>query len=309
MGKAKKPKPKVEPTEATEGEGEPHDEEIISLSNKGEAEQVEERWEEVVEHSLSAVRSRTGRDTKTMDEVFDKPTLMTLYKMISNGFLENLDYPISTGKEANVFHAKSPGDRSICVKIYRVNTATFHDMLPYIMGDPRFSGLKRDKRNLVQAWAQKEYRNLGRMLEAGARVPEPIACQENVLLMEFVGSEEHPGRLLKDTPPQTQEDAKRIHDRLLSDYVKMVRNAGLVHADFSEFNVLLDEKGEPVIIDCGQAVLTTHPMADEFIRRDANNFCRYFRKFGVKTTPEQFLKKCRWRQDDPAPPESREAKS
>lgn len=275
------------------------EEDVVSLSTRDEKEQMEERWEEVVERSLSAVRSRTGRDTKTMDEVFDKSTLMTLYKFISNGLLDSLDYPISTGKEANVFHAMSPGAQAICVKIYRINTATFHDILPYIMGDPRFQGLKRDKRSLVHAWAQKEYRNLGRMLEAGARVPEPLACQGNVLLMEFVGSAEHPGRLLKDEPPQSERDAKRIHDRLLADYVKIVRAAGLVHADFSEFNVLLSPERDPVIIDCGQAVLTTHPMADEFIRRDAQNFCRYWKKFGLTTTPEQFLKKCKWGQEDP----------
>jgi len=297
MAKRKAPTPADEALDLEDEEGTGED--TVSLATPNEREQFEERWEEVVERSVSAVRSRTGRDTKTMDEVFDKPTLMTLYKLISNGLLESLDYPISTGKEANVFHATSPGEQAVCVKIYRINTSTFHDMLPYIMGDPRFQGLKRDKRNLVQAWAQKEYRNLGRMLEAGARVPEPIACQGNVLLMEFVGSAEHPGRLLKDEPPQTAEHAKRIHDRLLSDYVKMVRNAGLVHADFSEFNVLLSAAGEPVIIDCGQAVLVSHPMADEFIRRDANNFARYWKKFGMKTTPEQFLKKCKW------PPEER----
>ena len=36
------------------------------------------------------------------------------------------------------------------------------------------------------------------------------------------------------------------------------------------------------IIDVGQAVLTTHPMAREFLERDLKNLARYFKRFDIQ---------------------------
>jgi RIO kinase 1 len=58
------------------------------------------------------------------------------------------------------------------------------------------------------------------------------------------------------------------------------QDAGLVHADLSEYNILYYLK-KPVIIDVGQAVLTEHMNAREFLRRDIDNVNRYFRNLDV----------------------------
>src|SRR6266480_4545854 len=76
-----------------------------------------ENWQDFVTRRIQAGRSATRKreddDRKTMDEVFDRQTLLILYKFISNGHIETLDYPLSTGKEANVFHATTPQGGSI----------------------------------------------------------------------------------------------------------------------------------------------------------------------------------------------------
>jgi RIO kinase 1 len=43
---------------------------------------------------------------------------------------------------------------------------------------------------MVRLWAEKEMRNLKRLVAAGINTPEPIEVRENVLVMEFVGDEE-----------------------------------------------------------------------------------------------------------------------
>jgi serine/threonine-protein kinase RIO1 len=48
-----------------------------------------------------------------------------------------------------------------------------------------------------------------------------------------------------------------------------------VHADFSEYNILLHE-GELVVIDVSQAVEHAHPHALEFLRMDINNVNDFF---------------------------------
>ena len=62
----------------------------------------------------------------------------------------------------------------------------------YIIGDPRFSSIKRSKKDIIFAWTKKEYSNLSRALEVGIRVPRPVFFDRNILLMEFMGEDEVP---------------------------------------------------------------------------------------------------------------------
>lgn len=252
-------------------------------------------WQDFVLRRLEVVkveaRRRGDEDRKTLDEVFDKQTLLVLYKFISNGYIETIDYPLSTGKEGNVFHATTPQGGSIAVKIYRTNTATFRSFMTYIAGDPRFGNVRPNRRDIVYVWAQKEYKNLQRYFEAGVRVPNPIAWRQNVLLMEFVGHEGAPAPRLKDAPA---DDAAKAYEILVAQYRLGAEKGGLVHGDFSEFNILhmqpdADAESEFVIIDVAQAVLRRHPMADELLARDAKNIAAYFRRHGVKVTAEETL--------------------
>ena len=41
------------------------------------------------------------------------------------------------------------------------------------------------------------------------------------------------------------------------------------------------------MIDVGQAVLTTHPKAEEFFERDLKNVAKYFSKKGLKKSMEE----------------------
>jgi RIO kinase 1 len=244
--------------------------------------ELPEDWQDFVlgriESQKVAARRRSDEDRKTLDEVFDKATLLVLYKFISNGYIETLDYPLSTGKEANVFHATTPQGESVAVKIFRTNTATFRSFMTYIAGDPR---------DIVYVWAQKEYKNLQRYFEAGVRVPNPIAWRENVLIMDFIGTEGTPAPRLKDLP---FDDPAAGYEELVKQYRLGAELGGLVHGDFSEFNIL-NHDGEPVVIDVAQAVLTHHPMASELLVRDAKNLAAYFRRQGVKVTAEETLKR------------------
>src|SRR5581483_79119 len=251
-----------------------------------------EDWQEEVLRRLEGgkveARKRSDEDRKTLDEVFDKPTLLVLYKFISNGYLETIDYPLSTGKEANVFHATTPQGGSLAVKIFRTNTATFRSFMTYIAGDPRFGHVRPNRRDIVYVWAQKEYKNLQRYFEAGVRVPNPIKWRENVLLMDFIGENGTPAPRLRDAP---FADPHKLYETLTAQYALGYLEGGLVHGDFSEYNILHGPDDEPVIIDVAQAVLAHHPMARELLQRDAKNLSAYFRKQGVKVTPEETLKR------------------
>ena len=70
--------------------------------------------------------------------VFDKSTLTSINELIRRGYLDELTGIISTGKEANVYHAIL-GEKELAVKLYLIDTSDFRRMDRYIKGDRRFS--------------------------------------------------------------------------------------------------------------------------------------------------------------------------
>jgi RIO kinase 1 len=155
-------------------------------------------------------------------------------------------------------------------------------MAQYITGDPRFAGVKGSRRRLIFTWAQKEYRNLLQAYEAGVRVPKPIAIEKNVLVMEYIGTEDGAAPMMKVADIK---DPEPFCDEVMEQYEGLYLKAGLIHADMSEYNLLLHD-GRPYIIDLGQAVDHKHPMSKEFLRRDLANLSKIFKTYGILMDPE-----------------------
>ena len=219
---------------------------------------------------------------ETVEEVFDRLTLLSLYDLVNDGVIDVMHGVVSSGKEARVYWAEDPEGNDLAVKIYLTMTAEFrHGMLKYIEGDPRFQHVRRHPRKLIYLWCRKEFRNLKLAYETGIRVPKPIAARNNILVMEFINQPNERGRpapLLREAPPEDPEEALEV---LLGYMHKLYNEAELVHADLSEYNVM-NREGELIIIDWGSAVKKGHPMFTEFLLRDIRNVLRFFHKLGVK---------------------------
>lgn len=235
---------------------------------------------EALEHRIMALRenSRTGDERKTLDEVFDRDTMLGIYKLMTDGYIDTIQYPISTGKEGNVFAAADEEGKLYALKIYRTSNATFNRIARYIEGDKRFKGITGSRRKVIYAWASKEFRNLQRLKDAGVKVPSPIRYHRNMLVMQYIGSKKGPAPLLRNV---VLEDPERTYEIIL-EYMRLAyQGAQLVHADLSEYNILYHRKA-PVIIDVGQAVLTDHVNARDFLNRDIENINRFFKGLEVK---------------------------
>ncbi len=200
--------------------------------------------------------------------VFDEYTKKTIYKLQNKGYFDTLDFPISTGKEADVYRGTTRDEEHVAVKIYRIETSNFKDMKKYLAFDPRFDEVRNNKRGIVKQWCKKEYKNLRDANEAGVRCPKPIKAINNVLVMEYIGREDgSPAPLLKDVEV---EKPKKVIKKIEEYIDTLYDEAELIHSDLSEFNILIQDQ-EPVLIDMGQAVSTKHPQAEEFLERDRDN--------------------------------------
>ena len=260
------------------------------------------------------VRTSEKADRATVEQALDPRTRLVLFKMLNQGVFSEINGCISTGKEANVYHASTADDHELAVKVYKTSILVFKDRDRYVTGDWRFRNgyCKHNPRKMVRTWAEKEMRNLARLREAGIFAPEPRMLRAHVLVMDFLGEGGYPAPRLKarfacvlvmagwlggaaHSPSLRKQDAeipasrlRALYTQLVMDVRTMFQRCRLVHADLSEYN-LLYHAGRLAIIDVSQSVDLDHPRCFDFLREDLTHVNDFFGKKGVATATEREL--------------------
>ncbi|KAF4117188.1 serine/threonine-protein kinase RIO1 [Onychostoma macrolepis] len=226
-------------------------------------------------------RVKDKSDRATVEQVLDPRTRMILFKMLSRGIFSEINGCISTGKEANVYHATTAKGESRAIKIYKTSILLFKDRDKYVSGEFRFRHgyCKGNPRKMVRTWAEKEMRNLIRLQTAQIPSPEPIMLRSHVLVMSFIGRDDMPAPLLKNAV-LSESKTRELYLQIIQNMRIMYNEARLVHADLSEFNILY-HNGDAYIIDVSQSVEHDHPHALEFLRKDCSNVNDFFQKHNV----------------------------
>jgi len=225
------------------------------------------------------MREKRSEEMESLEEVFDKSTLMIVYRLLNRGYLKSIFGVVRSGKESRLYWGLGKRKKPVAIKIYLTTSAVFKSgRMMYIKGDERFKSTRRDTRSLVNLWALKEFRNLQQAKQAGIRVPSPLKVEGNVLLMEFIGRNGVPAPLLRETP---LNHPGAVYDRIAENVRRLYQKAHLIHGDLSEYNIMLVNL-RPVIFDFAQAVPPEHPMARIFLERDLIHLNSYFSRIGVK---------------------------
>ncbi|CAD0114460.1 unnamed protein product [Aureobasidium uvarum] len=207
-------------------------------------------------------------DRATSEQVLDPRTRMILLQLLNKNVVSEINGVLSTGKEANVYHAATvpeshddsegpaaPLHRAI--KVYKTSILVFKDRDKYVTGDFRFRGgyNKSDNRAMVKVWAEKEFRNLRILHAAGIPCPDPLYLRQHVMVMSFLGNKKGwPAPRLRDVDFQlsTEEENaakwREMYIQLLGYMRVMYQTCRLVHGDLSEYN-LMYHQGRIFVID------------------------------------------------------------
>jgi RIO kinase 1 len=220
---------------------------------------------------------------KTQDIVFDLRTLKAVFESMKKFDIDYLDYPIMSGKESIVFKAYSK-KKPIVVKIFKMSTLRFSKLYMYVQGDRRFEHEKKDRSRIVYLWARKEYVNLKTARECHINVPMPIGFHQNIIVMQYLGTNASPAPELRKSNIDMANAFSQVRESMRLLYTK----AELVHADLSEYNMLI-YRGKVYMIDFGQSVSIEHPSAMIFLERDVKNVCNFFNKKEVKCNVNDLL--------------------
>lgn len=248
---------------------------------------------------------KLGNDnTKTASKQMDIKTLLNIRSMLNLGIILSISGVLKSGKEAFILKAEAQYLENIneeikeflitiksikkykneyAVKVFKTTLSEFKTRINYIKGDYRFKDIlglsKQNPRKIVKIWAEKEFKNLCKLSKANLPSPTPIKLSNNVILMTFLGKNNKPALQLHETNLSKTSYLKCYIECCLilkAMYVK----CKLVHADFSEYNVLYFEK-RCWVIDVGQSVLHNHPNCDEYLVRDCTNILHFFKKRNI----------------------------
>ncbi|KAF9126778.1 hypothetical protein BGW39_006347 [Mortierella sp. 14UC] len=175
---------------------------------------------------------------------------------------------IGVGKESDIYIVANEEERQMVLKIQRLGRVSFRTIKS-----------KRDylKNRKSASWmymsklaAEKEYAFMKVLHEHGFPVPEPIDQSRHCIVMELIDA--FPLRQISEVA-----DPGKLYSSLMNLIVKLA-SYGLIHGDFNEFNILIRDNGEAVLIDFPQMVSIDHPNAEYYFNRDVECIRVFFKR-------------------------------
>jgi RIO kinase 1 len=218
--------------------------------------------------------------------------------LVEAGLVDSVSRQLMSGKEAMIYVVRC-GDDVRCAKVYKeADKRAFRQSVDYTEGRrvknsrrarAMEKGSRYGRKAKEEAWQSAEVDALVRLAAAGVRVPQPYNFIDGVLLMELVTDAEGNAAPRLNDLTLTPEQARDIHSALIREVVRMLC-AGVVHADLSEYNVLLGHEG-PVIIDLPQAVdAAGNAHAGGMLERDVANITAYLGRFAPELLDTRYGK-------------------
>jgi len=193
---------------------------------------------------------------------------LAINALVRASIIEAFGKSLGVGKEADVFDALNPKGERIAVKFHRLGRISFRQTLR-----KRTYTTEPTARWLYQSRlaAEREFQALKLLFPQGVAVPEPLSQSRHVVAMGMIEGAElanwkrlaRPGKILKE---------------ILRNVRKAYLKAGVIHADLSEYNVILKPNKRILIIDWPQFVTKEHPNAEDLLKRDVQNILQYFRR-------------------------------
>ncbi|KAB1197201.1 MULTISPECIES: serine/threonine-protein kinase RIO2 [Haloferax] len=179
--------------------------------------------------------------------------------------IQGFGAPLGVGKESDVFEVQS--FKPLALKFHREGYTNFREVRrerDYTSDNHHVSWLYTARKA-----AEREYEALETLFPK-VSVPRPVDHNRHAIVMSKLDGVEL-GKARLDS-----EQVVGVLDLVL-DEMASAYEAGFVHADMSEYNVAVSEKGI-TIFDWPQAVPTDHENSRELLTRDVKNIVSYFRR-------------------------------
>lgn len=192
---------------------------------------------------------------------------LAINALVKGEVLEAFGKSLGVGKESDVYDALNPDGENIAVKFHRLGRISFRETIRKRGYTTQHTGWLYQSRLA----AEKEFKGLKRVFPHEVAVPKPISQNRHVLAMGMIAGVELAEH--REIPKP-----KKVLKEILHNVRKAYLKANVIHADLSEYNILLDPDMHILIIDWPQYITKNHPNAQQLLKRDVKNILQFFRR-------------------------------
>ncbi|MED6231641.1 Serine/threonine-protein kinase RIO2 [Ataeniobius toweri] len=221
---------------------------------------------ELVKHKLVVYeRSKTVQGYSLNYGGYDYLALKTL---CSREVILSVGNQMGVGKESDIYIVASSNGDQYALKLHRLGRTSFRNLKN-----------KRDyhkhRRNMSWLYlsrlsATKEFAYMKALYDRGFPVPKPVDYNRHAVVMELING--YPLCQVHEL-----QDPSALYSEFMELIVKLA-NHGLIHGDFNEFNLMLDDQDHITLIDFPQMVSTSHTNAEWYFDRDVKCIRDFFAK-------------------------------
>ncbi|KAI8774740.1 serine/threonine-protein kinase RIO2 [Biomphalaria glabrata] len=193
---------------------------------------------------------------------------LALKVLTDKNVISSVGNQIGVGKESDVYIVADDEEKQYALKLHRLGRTCFRQIKN-----------KRDymKYRKSASWlylgrlaATKEFAYMKALYDTGFPVPKPFESNRHAVVMELLNGY-----------PMCQihklSDPGSVYDECMELLVKL-GNYGLIHGDFNEFNLMIDDKDHITMIDFPQMISTSHCNAEMYFDRDVQCIRTFFAK-------------------------------
>ena len=170
---------------------------------------------------------------------YDYLALKTLSK---RGSVSAMGIQIGVGKESDIFTVHTEEAEEVCLKLHRLGRTCFRTVKAnrdYLRPDQQASWLY-----ISRLSALKEYAFMSALHAKGFPVPRPIDANRHCVVMELA-------KAYQLNSIQTLRHPAAVFNKLMELIIRLSAY-GLIHCDFNEFNLLVDDDENVTLIDFPQ---------------------------------------------------------
>ncbi len=207
--------------------------------------------------------------------------LLALHTLVEKNIICQLGSLIGKGKESDVYSCMDDDENIYAAKFYRIGRTSFRNIrkLRDLIGERgHISWLYVNR-----LAARKEYEALEKIYKLNLNTPKPIGYNRNIVIMSYLRGKEL-------VYYKSIKNPMKIFKRIIKQLKVIYQKGNMIHGDLGEFNIVLDEKGNILIIDWLQWVPNDHPNAESLLTRDITNICNFFRKkYNIQSNVDKII--------------------
>lgn len=193
---------------------------------------------------------------------------LAIKTLVNRGVISSVGRKLGTGKESDIYEVAAEDGTVLAMKLHRLGRVSFRAVKSkrdYLRHRSSFNWLY-----LSRLAALKEFAFMKALEEHEFPVPNAVDCNRHCVIMSLVQG--YPLVQVKEL-----QNPEIIFETVLGVIVRLAEH-GLIHCDFNEFNIMIDDDEKVTVIDFPQMVSVSHRNAQMYFDRDVECIFKFFQK-------------------------------